>query len=282
MQTTANRQIRERDDPAYVMGRSQAETARLQEQAQLYDPSTRRMLEAAGIRAGMNVLDLGSGAGDVALLAASMVGATGCVVGIDSNAAVLDMARRRAQTAGLTQLRFIAADIRDAELDDDFDAIIGRLVLVYLKDAAALLAKLARHLRQGGSFAFQEIDWNVGPTCSPASPTLTKIWTWASAVFLRSGLDARMGSSLRRVFMAAGLPAPRMHLDAPVGGGPGFAGFDYLEKSVRSGLPSVIALGVAAADEVDVNTIARRLRAELGDSGVFALPAMVSAWTRKS
>jgi SAM-dependent methyltransferase len=262
------------------MGRSNAETARLQDQAHLYEPSTRRMLEAAGLCPGMKVLDLGSGAGDVAMLAAEMVGATGSVVGIDSNAAVLDTARRRAQTVGFTQLRFVAGDIRDVELDLDFDAIVGRLVLVYLQDAAAWLAKLTGHLRRNGVVAFQEIDWDVGPTSSPTSPTLAKIWTWAPEVFRRSGLDARMGSSLYQLFVAAGLPAPRLHLDAPIGGGPDFAGFDYLENSVRSGLPSVVALGVATAEEVDVETIAQRLRKELGSTGIFALPAMVSAWTR--
>ncbi|MCA1731923.1 MAG: hypothetical protein LC751_21770, partial [Actinobacteria bacterium] len=61
---------RNQTDPAYVMGRSEEETARLQKQSLLYNPSTRLLFEEAGITAGMKVLDVGSGAGDVALLAA--------------------------------------------------------------------------------------------------------------------------------------------------------------------------------------------------------------------
>ena len=60
--------------PIYVPGRTQQETERLQQQARLFEPFTRRMLEAAGITAGMKVLDVGSKAGDVAFLAADIVG----------------------------------------------------------------------------------------------------------------------------------------------------------------------------------------------------------------
>jgi predicted RNA methylase len=55
---------------AYALGRSTAETDRLIIQHQLYGPFTRQFLTAAGITAGMKVLDLGSGAGDVALVGA--------------------------------------------------------------------------------------------------------------------------------------------------------------------------------------------------------------------
>ena len=60
--------------PTYLMGRSEAETRRLMAQHRLYGPFTRRLLEDAGIEEGMKVLDVGSGAGDVALLAAELVG----------------------------------------------------------------------------------------------------------------------------------------------------------------------------------------------------------------
>ena len=66
--------VKNASTPIYVPGRTQQETERLQQQARLFEPFTRRMLEAAGITAGMKVLDVGSGAGDVAFLAADIVG----------------------------------------------------------------------------------------------------------------------------------------------------------------------------------------------------------------
>jgi hypothetical protein len=62
---------------AYAMGRSEAETKRLIRQSGTYAPFTWRLFEQAGLGPGMRVLDVGTGAGDVALMAAEMVGASG-------------------------------------------------------------------------------------------------------------------------------------------------------------------------------------------------------------
>ena len=74
---------------SYVLGRSDSETRWLIVQHQLYGPFTRQFLTAAGITAGMKVLDVGSGAGDVALLLADLVGPQGQVIGVDANAEIL-------------------------------------------------------------------------------------------------------------------------------------------------------------------------------------------------
>ena len=90
-----------RDD--YVLGRSDSETGRLILQHQIYGPITREFLIMAGITTGMKVLDVGSGAGDVAMMLAELVGPQGDVVGIDSNDAILDIARERVRATGRAQ-----------------------------------------------------------------------------------------------------------------------------------------------------------------------------------
>ena len=67
----------------YALGRSPREYARLAMQAELLRPMTRRAFDDAGVTTGMRVLDLGSGAGDVCMLLAEMVGPTGAVIGLD-------------------------------------------------------------------------------------------------------------------------------------------------------------------------------------------------------
>jgi hypothetical protein len=52
------------DEANYILGHSEAEIRRLQMQATILRPITERLLQSAGIRPGMRVLDLGSGAGD--------------------------------------------------------------------------------------------------------------------------------------------------------------------------------------------------------------------------
>jgi SAM-dependent methyltransferase len=104
-----------RDDGgmAYMMGHSQAELDRLSTQAALVRPVTARLLRAVGLRPGHRVLDVGCGAGDVAMLAAGLVGPTGSVTGIDRSLDAVRLARRRAYAAGIAGLEFVQADLAD-------------------------------------------------------------------------------------------------------------------------------------------------------------------------
>src|ERR1700733_1276029 len=95
----------------YAPGHSSAEIQRLKNQGAMLRPITERLLRSAGIEAGMRVLDLDCGAGDVSMIAAELVGPAGFVVGIDRNQEVLDVARKRAQEAGLQQISYVRASI---------------------------------------------------------------------------------------------------------------------------------------------------------------------------
>ena len=87
------------------------EAKRLARQGHFFYRFTRRFLESAGITPGMKVLDVGSGAGDVALLVAEMVGPQGTVTGVDMNATSLQVARQRIQAAGLSNVSFRQGDL---------------------------------------------------------------------------------------------------------------------------------------------------------------------------
>src|SRR5262249_49883839 len=149
-------------DPVYVMGRSEDEARRLEEQASLIEPATRALFAAAGLAPGMRVLDVGCGPGDVALLAAELVGPSGSVVGVDVTPAVGATARARAHARGLTRVSFRAGDLRAVELDDVFDAVVGRFVLMYQADPAASLRAVLRAVRDGGLAVFHEADLAPG------------------------------------------------------------------------------------------------------------------------
>ena len=251
-------------DAQYTMGRSESETKRLIEQSQLYDGVTRRFLNAAGIEKGMKVLDIGSGAGDVALTLAEIVGNDGAVVGVDVNAEILETARGRADTAGITNVEFIAGDARTLDLPDDFDAIVGRLVLMYMAEPADALKQLAARLRPGGIVAFQEIELTFyRAIVHPDTPLVNKLIECAIAVFEKSGAHIGMGIHLYRAFVDAGLPEPTLHFETPMGGPAAWPGYEFLANSIRSILPLMEAYGIATAEEVEVDTLAERLRAEV-------------------
>jgi 2-polyprenyl-3-methyl-5-hydroxy-6-metoxy-1,4-benzoquinol methylase len=269
----------------YALGQSAEETARLEKQAQLWNPSTRRLLEEAGIGAGMKVLDVGTGAGDVALLAADLVGPSGTVVGVDADPEVLDRARERARATGRPNVSFVAGDLHSVALDDDFDAVVGRAILAHQALPAETLRSLAGHLRPGGIVAFQEIDMSSGLFDAPPSPLHQQQRDWTVRAFGRAGVDLMIGLKLHRVFLDAGLPAPRMHLYAPIGAGPDWAGYDYLARTFRATLHTAQEHGLATAEEVaalDVDTFATRLRDEaVGQRGMITMAPYVGAWARK-
>jgi len=156
--------------PAYVLGHSDREMQRLKEQAQLLEPITRRLLVEAGLTTGMSVLDVGSGAGDVAFLAADLVGETGEVVGVDRSPAAVAAARARATERDPRHVRFVEGDPGEVDLGTPFDALIGRYVLQFQPDPAAFLRKAAAHVRPGGVVMFHEIDWG-GVESFPPTPT---------------------------------------------------------------------------------------------------------------
>src|SRR5215469_392673 len=112
------------DEANYILGHSEAEIRRLQAQAEILRPITERLLRSVGIRPGMRVLDLGSGAGDVAMLAAELVGPSGWVVGIDRNSQVLSIATERARGVGFRHLSFHEATVETFADDAGFDLVV--------------------------------------------------------------------------------------------------------------------------------------------------------------
>lgn len=282
---TVEQRSKDERGPTYLMGRSEAETRRLISQSRLYSRFTRRLLEDAGVEKGMKVLDVGTGAGDLSLVAAEIVGPTGSVVGVDQDPQVLKVASARAEAARLDNVYFYAGDFReDVPGDNPFDVVIGRLVLLYVPNPVDALHGLIDRLKPGGIAAFGEFNFlpeSVG--AHPSTPLWETMWGWMQAVVQRAGLDPATGYNLRRTFVDAGLPEPEMNLCAPVGGGPDWPGYDYAAESLRSMLPLIVKLGVAAEEEVDIDTLASRLRAEtVAADSVVKAPDLLGAWARKS
>ena len=268
--------------PEYLFGSSAAETERLQLQARILGPYTERFLGDAGISNGMKVLDVGTGAGDVALLLAERVGPRGVVIGVDANPEILETARARVAAAGLSNVSFVAGDVMSVELEREFDAVVGRCVLFFASDPAALVQRLASHVRAEGIVAFQEpANATLAPMSLPRSPLLEQLWEWILETYRRAGMDVYFGLGLHRVFLEAGLPAPAMHLDAAVGGGQTWPGYRYMAALIRTILPQIVTLGIATEDEVGIDTLAARLHAELGDDGAAVTWGFITAYARR-
>jgi len=119
------------------------------------DRATAAMLDAAGVDAGAQVLDVAAGAGGQTLAAARRAGAGGRVVATDISPTILTYAAKAAAAAGLTTVETVEADGEDlgAFPAGSFDAVLSRLGLIYLPDQAGALAGMRRVLRDGGRVA---------------------------------------------------------------------------------------------------------------------------------
>jgi ubiquinone/menaquinone biosynthesis C-methylase UbiE len=115
------------------------------------DPVTEAMLEMAGLGPGGRVLDLAAGAGEPALSAAEVVGATGHVLATDISSNIIEFARQTARERGLTNFETRVMDGEDPDLPDaTFDAVLSRLGLIYFPDRERALRSAHRVLKAGG------------------------------------------------------------------------------------------------------------------------------------
>ena len=112
----------------------------------------------AELREGETVLDLGSGGGIDVLLSARRVGPTGRAIGVDMTDEMLDLARRNAAEAGATNVEFRRGTIESLPLDAaSVDVVISNCVINLAADKGAVLAEIARVLREGGRMGVSDV-----------------------------------------------------------------------------------------------------------------------------
>jgi SAM-dependent methyltransferase len=217
----------------------------------------------------------------VTLLAAKLVGPAGRVVGVDRAPAVLATAAERVAVRQLEQVTFVQDEVATLAVEQPFDAVVGRLVLMYQPDPAATLRHLAPLVVPGGVLAFLEMVILPGlPT--PGRPLFHHVRQLVATAFAQSGAHVDMGLRLPAAFHNAGLPDPTVQVDLVtiIGADPTWLG--SLAGVARTLVPAIERFGLATADELAIETLFDRLLTEAAAANTAVTgPAYVGGWVRR-
>jgi ubiquinone/menaquinone biosynthesis C-methylase UbiE len=273
---------REANNQEYALGHSELELKRLILQAGILRHITERLLRDAGLREGMRVLDLGSGTGDVSMLAADIVGPSGSVVGIDRNQRTVELAQRRASEAGYSQVAFKVCPVEGLRDPAAFDFAVGRYVLVHQADPVEFVRAASQAVRPGGVIAFHENTPSIPARSYPPLELYDRLadLITAAAVSNLPSCDAALRAPT--LFRAVGLPCPTLFSETPLGGGENSPIREWTADLHHSLRPQYEKAEIAVPESLDFDKIKDRLKAAATQGRcLLMMPMQICFWARR-
>jgi SAM-dependent methyltransferase len=262
----------------YVIKGGRTGRERLRVLSNVLQTGTYAFLDRLGVRPEMSCLDVGCGGGDVTRELARRVGANGRVVGLDMDAAQLEIVRAEAVAQNIFNIDYRRADVTDRPHDvGDFHLVYSRFVLCHLAKPAETVAWMVQRLRPGGILAIEDCDL-TGHFCYPASPTFDHYVSLLCDVMRRRGGDPTMGLKLPQILIEAGLEIGGISVSHPadIDGDTKLLNALTMENIAHT----VVSDGLATSDEVDelVKTLDKITR----DRSAFAsVTRTIQVWGRR-
>jgi SAM-dependent methyltransferase len=257
-------------DPAW-----QKERDRLGALEALFDSSSRRLLAALDLREGMRCLEVGCGAGGIALWLAGQVGCSGHVLATDLDTRFID-------GQGRANLDVLTHDVvTDRLADDAFDLIHARAVLEHIPARDDVLRAMVSALKPGGRLLLEDVDFGV-PTASalahyfspgPGAPATERIYLAVGALFAAVGADASYGRRLPTALVDAGLIDVGAEVHAPVVTG---GTETWTRGTVEQLADRLIGSGLTSAADIELF-----LAMTAQPATHYLPPLMVSAWGQR-
>lgn len=238
------------------------------------------ILTFSELKSGEHVLDVACGTGIVARLARPQVGASGRMVGLDINAAMLDVARR-VTVHTETPIEWQEGDVASMPFADaTFDAVLCQLGLQYFSDRHAALVEMHRVLRASGRLVlsvFRPVERN--PSHAVFAAALERHVSAAAAATRRAPFALCDRDEIRALVSGAGFHDVVVQLDVRIARYPSA---EAMIRMMMAGTP--LAAAMADADPAVLNSVIADVTAGLGDfedDAGLALPMQMWVVTAK-
>jgi SAM-dependent methyltransferase len=245
-------------------------------------PNTESVLSRVGVGAGMSCLDAGCGGGDVTRWLATRSAPGGRAIGIDVDAAKLELARQEAEILGVENVAFLEADVTAGELAGEFDLVYARFLLTHMPDPDAVAARLARSLRPGGFMVVEDIDYSGG-FCQPERDVFRRYSELYTGAARARGVDPDIGPKLPGILERAGCDGVRANVVQPAGRrSDGYEGDAKLVVALTMENIADAAVAAEVATRAEVDSVVDGLyRLAADDTTYMSFPRIVQAWGRR-
>jgi SAM-dependent methyltransferase len=230
--------------PSYVLEHDwELEPRRLQLLEEHADPVTVHRLEATGIDAGWDCLEIGAGRGSIAQWLAHRVGATGSVVALDLETSLLDWLDEE------PNVEVVCGDVLEIDLpENSLDLVHARLVLMHIPERRRVLERIARWLRPGGWLVAEELD-SMAVLSDPDPDRVALFRAFDQAL---PTIDFQCGRELLDELAAAGLvdTAADVRVDVVEGATP-LAQWEQL--SIQAVTEHALDAGTATVEQIEAH-----------------------------
>ncbi len=247
---------------------------RLRVLSRVMQPTTLALFQRAGVRPGMECLDVGCGGGDIAFDLARIVSPGGRIVGLDIDEVKLQLARRESRARHFSNIEFRMSDVAVDEVKEQFDFVYARFVLTHLRDPAKALARMYAATRSGGVLAVEDIDFR-GSFCHPKCVPFHRYLELYTQTVQRRGGDPNIGPRLPELLKEAGLQGIQMSVVQPAG----THGEVKLITPITMENIADAVLAESLASRREIDSIVTGLYSFAQDSStVLSVPRVVQAW----
>jgi SAM-dependent methyltransferase len=236
------------------------------------------LLDRAGLTRGMKCLDVGCGGGHVTISMARVVGPEGHVIGTDTDADILALAREDAEAAKITNVEFQQVDASSCLWHGKFDLAYARFLLSHLNETEKCLAAMMEACLPGGTIVIEDTDF-AGSFCYPTCAAYERYKELYQELLQRRGGDPNIGPKLPAMLRRAGIEGIELNVIHPAH----IYGEGKLMAPVTMSRISDALTTEGLATESEVQQILTELNHAAADSEtVISLPRIFQVWGRRA